>query len=189
MTEKTPNSKAPLLLKAFKNLTGVGVPLLGAGLMLEAITIIVRRWVFLPIPLPISVRIILTVPCILATISGLIWFNRSLDLVGIHFRSGERKLVTRGPFAYTRHPLYSTLLIGLPPLFIIWYADLLFVVPWVLTFVVSHFMVRLEERGLVDLFGDEYRNYIKDVPALIPYRGAAGRRFQAQSDDIASGKL
>jgi protein-S-isoprenylcysteine O-methyltransferase Ste14 len=176
-------------MNEFKNLTGVGVPLLLIGLLLEVIAIIVCRWVCVPIPLPIGIRIILTVPCILATVSGLVWFNRSLDLVKIHFRGGERKLVTRGPFAYTRHPLYSTLLIGLPPLFIIWYADLLFVVPWVLTFIVSHYVVRLEERGLINTFGDEYRNYKKYVPALIPYKGARGRRFQEQSDDIASGKL
>lgn len=178
MLGKTPGSKASHLLKKLKNLTGIGLPLLGAGLLLEVITIIVRRWLTLPIPLPLSIRIILTVPCILAVVSGLVWFNCSLDLIKIHFKGGERKLVTRGPFAYTRHPLYSTLLIGLPPLFIVWYADLLFVVPWVLTFVVSHFIVRLEERGLVGEFGDQYRNYRKHVPALIPYKGARGRRFQ-----------
>jgi protein-S-isoprenylcysteine O-methyltransferase Ste14 len=154
------------------------------GFLLEVIAIIVHRWISLLIPLPISIRIILTVPCILVTVSGLVWFNRSLDLVKIHFRGGEKELVTRGPFAHTRHPLYSTLLIGLPPLFIIWYADLLFVVTWVLIFIISHYIVRLEERGLIATFGDEYRNYKKYVPALFPYKGAAGRRFQEQRKSV-----
>jgi protein-S-isoprenylcysteine O-methyltransferase Ste14 len=180
MTGKTPNSKTPFLLKELRNLTGVGLPLLCVGFLLEVIAIIVHRWISLLIPLPISIRIILTVPCILATVSGLVWFNRSLDLVSIHFGGGKRKLITRGPFAYTRHPLYSTLLIGLPPLFITWYTDLLFVVPWVLIFIISHYIVRLEERDLIDAFGDEYRNYKKYVPSLIPYKGAGGRRFQEQ---------
>ncbi|MBN2324539.1 MAG: isoprenylcysteine carboxylmethyltransferase family protein [Spirochaetes bacterium] len=187
MTGKTPRSKASRPLKEFKNLTGVGVPLLGVGLLLEVIAIIVRRWVSLPSSLPIGIRIILTVPCIVATVSGLVWFNRALDLVGINFMGGEKKLVTHEPFAYTRHPLYSTLLIGLPPLFIIWCADLLFVIPWVLIFIISHYVVRLEERDLIDAFGDEYRNYKKYVPSLIPYKGAgadASRSKESQYNRI-----
>jgi protein-S-isoprenylcysteine O-methyltransferase Ste14 len=77
---------------------------------------------------------------------------------------------------------------GLPPLLIIWYADLLFIIPWLLILIISHYLVRLEERQLIDTFGDDYKNYKKYVPALIPYKGVGGRHYRKQSNDIASGK-
>ena len=187
MTEETPSGKAFRLAKGFKNLIGVGLPLLFVGLVLEAIAFIVCRWISLPLPLTINIRIVLTIPCILVSVLGLIWFNCSINLVKIHFLGGEKKLITSGPFNYVRHPLYSALLMGLPPLLIIWYADLVFIIPWLLIFIISHYFVQLEERDLIDTFGDDYKNYKKYVPTLIPYKGAGGRGYREQSDDIASG--
>jgi protein-S-isoprenylcysteine O-methyltransferase Ste14 len=188
MTEETSSGKALRFLEGFKTLIGVGLPLLFVSLLLEVIAIIVRRWISLPVSLTINIRIILTFPCILVSVVGLIWFNCSLNLVKLHFLNGDKKLITSGPFNYVRHPLYSALLMGLPPLLIIWYADLLFIIPWLLMFIISHYLVQLEERELIDTFGDGYKNYKKYVPALIPYKGAGGRRYREQSDDIVSGE-
>jgi protein-S-isoprenylcysteine O-methyltransferase Ste14 len=107
----------------------------------------------------------------------MIWFNRSLDLIKINFSNGENRLITHGPFAYVRHPLYSALIITIPPLFIIWFVDLLFFIPWILIILISHFIVSIEERGLIDAFGENYEKYRKSVPALLPYKGASGKRF------------
>jgi len=170
------------------NIVGVGLLLLLMAMLLETLTILVRRWVSLPIPLSVNLRILLSVPCILVSVLGLIWFNRTLNLVRIHFLDGEKKLATHGPFHYVRHPLYTALLIGVPPLFVIWYADIIFLIPWLLTFILAHFIVRLEERGLIAVFGDEYRAYMLHVPALIPYKGAGGRRFRKQYDERFSGE-
>jgi len=186
MREATPTSKGLRLLKGFKNIIGAGLLLLSVGLLLEVITINVRHWISFPVPLTITIRIILTIPCILISVLGAIWFNCSLNLVKIHLLGGENILVTHGPYSYVRHPLYAALLIGLPPLLIIWYADLLFLIPWLLVFIISHYLANLEEQGLIDTFGDDYRNYKKYVPALIPYKGDGGRRYREQSDDIAS---
>ena len=175
-------SKAVRLLTAFKGLTGIGLPLLAAGLLLEASAIFVRRWIAAPIPLAVNLRLILSVPCALISILGMIWFNRTLNLVRVYFFAGENQLITHGPFNYVRHPLYAALLSGVPPLFVIWYADLLFLVPWILMLILAHFMVRLEERGLLASFGDEYRAYMRYVPALLPYRGVGGRRFRERHD-------
>jgi protein-S-isoprenylcysteine O-methyltransferase Ste14 len=188
MTEETPSGKVFYLLKGFKNLIGVGLFILFVGILLEAIAIIVRRWISLPLPITINIQIILTIPCILVSVFGLIWLNCSLNLVKIHFLGGEKNLITSGPFNYVRHPLYSALLLGLPPLLIIWYADLLFIIPWLLILIISHYLVRLEERELIDTFGDDYKNYKKYVPAPIPYKGAGGRHYRMQSNDIASRK-
>ena len=76
-----------------------------------------------------------------------------------------RKLVTDGWYARVRHPLYlySTLFLVLNPIM---------TVQWFLLtiFSVSYFIVggRIEERRLLDEFGDEYRRYRQRVPFLIP---------------------
>jgi len=80
-----------------------------------------------------------------------------------------------GPFAYVRHPLYSNLIITIPPLMIIWFADLLFFIPWIIIMLVSHLIVTIEERRLIDTFGEAYEKYREYVPALIPYKGAIGK--------------
>ena len=110
----------------------------------------------------------------------MMWSNRSIDLVRVNFLNGENKLITHGPFAYVRHPIYSTLIITIPPLVIIWFADLIFFIPWILIILVSHLIVSIEERGLIEAFGEEYERYKKNVPALLPYKGYAGKYFPKQ---------
>ena len=93
----------------------------------------------------------------------------------------ENTLITQGPFIYVGHPLYATLGITLPPLMIIWYADLLFIVPWGVMLVVAHYVVLMEERGRIKAFGEDYKRYRMYVPALLPYKGAGGRRYLKHS--------
>jgi protein-S-isoprenylcysteine O-methyltransferase Ste14 len=186
MVTTRPKGKVLSLLESFKNLLGVGLHLLFVGFLLEALTIVVRQWVSFPVSLAVGMRIVLTFPCVLFSLLGVVWFNCSLNLVKIHFMGGENKLTTYGPYNYVRHPLYATLLITLPPLFIIWYADILFIVPWVLMFIISHYVVLVEERGLVKTFGEDYKRYQRYVPTLLPYKGAGGVRYREHRDSIAS---
>jgi protein-S-isoprenylcysteine O-methyltransferase Ste14 len=172
-------SKIPSLLKRVKNLLGVGPHLLLLGLLFEGLAIVIRRWVSFPVSITVKTQAVLTIPCIAVCLLGMIWFNRSLNLIKVNLLNGENKLITQGPFNYVRHPLYSTLLITVPPLTIIWFSDLLFIVPWFLMLILSHFVVSLEERGLVETFGEDYERYRRYVPALLPYKGAGGRRFRA----------
>jgi protein-S-isoprenylcysteine O-methyltransferase Ste14 len=165
------------LKSGLKNLLGVGPYLLIIGLIIESLTAIIRRFVYFPISLDIGIRILLTIPCVVACLLGMRWFNHSLNLIKINFSDGENRLITHGPFAYVRHPLYSTLMLTLPPLLIIWFADLIFFIPWILIILVSHLIVSIEERGLIEAFGKEYQRYQKYVPALIPYKGSAGKCF------------
>jgi len=156
---------------------GVGPHLLLLGFIIEGLTIIIQQWVSFPIRLNFETRILLTIPCVVACVLSIIWINRLLNLIRINLLNGKNELITHGPFAYVRHPLYSTIMITIPPLVIIWFADLLFFVPWVLIILVSHLVVSIEERGLIDAFGEDYEKYRKYVPALLPYKGAGGKRY------------
>ena len=156
----------------------MGMHLLLLGLSLEALTLVLRQRISFPIRLAFGTQLLLTVPLVAACLTGVIWFNRTIDLIRVNLLHGDKELVTHGPFAYVRHPLYSILLMTIPPLFVVWFADLLFVIPWILAFVIAHQVVRIEERGLEVAFGEGYERYRRVVPALVPYRGAGGRRHQ-----------
>ena len=175
-------SKPASLLRGIESLVGAGMHLLLLGLILEGSTLVVRQWISFPISLTPETQVFLTVPCVAAFLLGLIWFNCSLDLIRVHLLNGKNELITHGPFAYVRHPLYSTLLTTIPPLAIVWLSDLLFFIPWVLILIVSHYVVRLEERGLMAVFGKDYERYRRYVPALLPYKGAGGRRYRENYD-------
>jgi protein-S-isoprenylcysteine O-methyltransferase Ste14 len=172
------------LLGGLKNLLGVGPHLLLLGLLLEGSTIVIRQWISFPIPSTFAMRVLLTAPCVGACLLGMIWFNRSLNLTRAHLLNAKIELITHGPFEYVRHPLYSTSMITIPPLMMIWFSDLLFFIPWILIVIASHYVVSLEERGLIEVFGEDYEKYRMYVPALIPYKGAGGQRYREHCDDV-----
>ncbi len=78
--------------------------------------------------------------------------------------------VVRGPYRWVRHPLYF----GVIVLFWCYPAvtpdRLLFNLLWTTWIVIA---VRFEEKDLVEEFGEAYRHYQRQVPALIPWRGPA----------------
>ena len=173
------NGGDPPLFTRFRNLLGAGPYLLLAGLLLEGLTVVAHQWIYFRVKISFEFQVIVTVAYIILCLSGLIWFNCSLNLIKVNLLDGKNELITRGPFNYVRHPLYATLLLTLPPLMIVWYSDFLFLLPWILLLILSHFVVSLEERGLIRTFGEAYEEYRKFVPALLPYKGAGGRRFNS----------
>lgn len=109
---------------------------------------------------------------------GFLWAVRSLssfDSFGLEpirarIRGAEPRrtpLAVRGAYRWVRHPLYSLLLVFLwtsPDLT----ADrLLFNGLFSVWIVIA---ARLEERDLVREFGDDYRDYQREVPMLVPWR-------------------
>ena len=165
-------------LKRLKNLLGVGPHLLILGIIFEGLTIFIRRWISFPIKLNFVIQLSLSVFFLFGCLVGMVWFQRSLNLKNIYFYNDNNKLITKGPFNYVRHPLYTTLLLSTPQLMIIWFKDLLFVIPWVILFILAHYVVIAEERELIKIFGKDYENYQKFVPALFPFKGAGGKLYR-----------
>jgi protein-S-isoprenylcysteine O-methyltransferase Ste14 len=161
--------------RTLKKVLGVGPHLLLIGFIIEGLTIICHQRVSLPIRLNLETQILLTIPCAVVCILGMIWINRFIFTIGVNLSNEQNELIVAGPFVYVRHPLYSNLIMTIPPLLIIWFADLLFFIPWIIIIVVSHFVVSIEERGLADVFGEDYEKYRRNVPALIPYKSAVGK--------------
>ncbi len=171
-------SRLTRLARGIRSLLGVGMHLLLIALCLEALAVVVRHRNYWPIRLTIETQILLTVVCLATCLLSAIWFNRSLNLIRVHLLDGEDQLVTCGPFAYVRQPLYASLVMTIPPLVIVWLSDLLFLAPWFLILLISHLVARIEERALVEAYGTDYVRYQRSVHALLPYKGASARRFR-----------
>ena len=81
----------------------------------------------------------------------------------------KHKLITRGLYRVIRHPMYASfLLIGLAQAFLLpnWVAGL----SGLVGFAVLFFMrVDVEERMMLDTFGEEYRIYSGKTKRIIPY--------------------
>ena len=79
----------------------------------------------------------------------------------------EPGVIRKSVFSILRHPIYMgeiLLYLGLLVISISLAATGI----WVITIIFLHFISRYEERLLLQRFGEEYRQYMKDVPMWIP---------------------
>ena len=109
---------------------------------------------------------------ILGTCWGM-WALRSVDMFGmdavIKNQKGQQSVAkpfsVRGPYRWVRHPLYLFTIVIFWSCPLITTDRLLLNVIWTLWIVIG---TMLEERELVDDFGDDYRAYQAKVPMLLP---------------------
>jgi protein-S-isoprenylcysteine O-methyltransferase Ste14 len=109
---------------------------------------------------------------VVGTIWGM-WALRFVDLFGIDAvirqQMGElpaaKPFTVRGPYRWVRHPLYLFTIVFFWSFPVITTDRLLFNILWT-TWVFAG--ARLEERELVEDFGDNYRLYQLKVPMLLP---------------------
>lgn len=80
----------------------------------------------------------------------------------------DHELIVRGPYSLVRHPIYTGLLLA-------FFGTALAIGLWraLLATVIVGFSfwrkLRLEERWLCELFGQQYRDYMQRVKALVPW--------------------
>ena len=76
-------------------------------------------------------------------------------------------VIRKGAFSFIRHPIYmSEILLYLGLLF--FSTSLAAVGVWIIAIAFLHYISRYEEKLLLEQFGDEYRQYMEDVPMYIP---------------------
>ncbi|MGA2157641.1 MAG: isoprenylcysteine carboxylmethyltransferase family protein [Dehalococcoidia bacterium] len=141
------------------------------GIILYAI---IPGWImFLSISLPDWFRLIMVGVAALS-IPFTLWGYRTLGKNWVHALEQseflQRKsvtLVTSGPYRYVRHPIYLgsfTFIITLALVAANW----LVLLPALFIIALIDTQIGKEERMLIDRFGDEYREYMKRTPQLIP---------------------
>jgi len=72
-------------------------------------------------------------------------------------------LVSDGPFAFSRNPIYLSLVVGLLGIFVVLgsLSPLVMVPPFI--YIIRTRFIAVEERMLEEAFGDAYRDYMKRV--------------------------
>ena len=114
-------------------------------------------------PLSVLVSDLLITAGMAWAVWGLAYLRRSFSII-----PEARKLVTGGPFALSRNPLYlgegiASIGVVLPG-FSVWHALLLAI------FVTSQLLrIHWEQKILQEAFGDEYGAYLRRVPMLLPF--------------------
>lgn len=79
----------------------------------------------------------------------------------------DHELITNGPYALVRHPIYTGLLAAFVGSALArgeWRGVLAVLVAWAALWR----KLRLEERWMVERFGEQYKTYSRRVPALVP---------------------
>jgi protein-S-isoprenylcysteine O-methyltransferase Ste14 len=100
------------------------------------------------------------------------WLYFSLGAIHIHKRAHANlenidSVVTSGVYSLVRHPMYSSNIVLVWALFII-FPDLRVLLSVVWVSVAMIIWIELEERELAQKFGDEHKTYRSQVPKLIP---------------------
>ena len=117
------------------------------------------------------------------------WSLRSIDMFGLdpiieNLRakpSASIPFTIRGPYRWIRHPLYLFMIVLFWSYPCLTADRLLFNILWTIWVVIGTI---LEERDLVDDFGDAYRDYQATVPMLVP-RGILPVTTAGKSDNKA----
>ena len=86
----------------------------------------------------------------------------------VEMREGH-EFVTSGPFAYARHPVYFSMILELLGIGLIVNAWGTLGVVLAIFAPTMFVRVRIEERALVEKFGDAYREYMRGTPAIFPF--------------------
>ncbi|RLF13680.1 MAG: hypothetical protein DRN06_08265 [Thermoprotei archaeon] len=84
-------------------------------------------------------------------------------------------LITSGPYAYTRHPIYLgawLIALGLGLLFGFPLIASVFLLFWL------NLIIYFEEKELYEIYGREYEEYRRRVPGFIPWRALVKRGFK-----------
>ncbi len=89
------------------------------------------------------------------------------NTIKYHFH--QKKLVTSGPFAKVRNPIYSSYILGIFPANAIaidsWFT---LVCQFVLMYIIGVIMLRSHEQKMESVFGKEYLDYKEKTPIFIP---------------------
>lgn len=136
--------------------------------------ILLPNWIaFLSIPLPDWFRFIMA--AITATsIPFIIWGYRTLGKNWVHaleptqfLQKKHDELVTSGPYRHVRNPIYLGCFVFIIALALV-AANWLLLLPVLFITPIIYAQIPNEERMLIDRFGDEYREYMKRTPRIIP---------------------
>jgi protein-S-isoprenylcysteine O-methyltransferase Ste14 len=118
----------------------------------------INEYIPLLIKLPVGI-VLLILSVFLAKTGMTIVFGKNAQKIGV---------IRNGVFRFVRHPIYLSEIIFYLGLLIINFS-LAAAVVWVAGILFLHFISRFEEKLLLERYGEEYKQYMKEVPMWFPY--------------------
>jgi protein-S-isoprenylcysteine O-methyltransferase Ste14 len=100
---------------------------------------------------------------ILISLAVIVWSIKSLPAA-----DRGNKLCTTGAFKYVRHPLYAAFLSIFDFGLAVYLNSYIFILWAVLLHPIWHYIVRYEERLMIDIFKEEYVDYQKKTGRFLP---------------------
>lgn len=155
---------------------GIG-PFLALGIvLLTAAAVIFCNYVFkIGILRGIWVWVFRISGILFMSLGVLIWFTGALNS-GMDENISDNKLKTDGIYAWVRNPMYTGIWFIITGFSLMWHNIFLipaFFINWTL---MTAILKRTEEKWLLDLYGDEYANYLTKVNRCIPWIPDASMR-------------
>lgn len=89
---------------------------------------------------------------------------------GMDKNISENKLKTDGIYAWVRNPMYSGWWILILGISLMWHNAFLLIPPLINCGIMTFVLKRTEEKWLLNLYGDEYGQYLKRVNRCIPWK-------------------
>ncbi len=136
-----------------------------------------RLWTPIPIPLSPLISLMLRVIGLVAMFSGAALFLSARRTLGAMYNAStssavqlhaSHRLIQHGPFAFVRHPIYLSYWIILAGLLAMYRTGVLLVILILMIISLSK-RARREEQTLEATFGDEWREYARQVPRFTPH--------------------
>lgn len=106
---------------------------------------------------------------ILIALGILVWFIGAI-CSDMNRNIAENKLKTDGIYAMVRNPMYSGWWILIVGISLMWHNVCLLVMPFINWGVMTIILKRTEEIWLLDVYGDEYKEYKSKVNRCIPWK-------------------
>lgn len=144
--------------------------------MLSLLLLVIARWLNQRIDLPplsnneFLLRTIFLVS-VLATLVIVVWSLKSLPVA----KRGNT-LCTTGAFKYVRHPLYAAFLTVFSFGLAIYLNSYIYILWAVLLHPIWAYLVRPEEKLMIDIFGEAYLEYKKKTGRFVPRLTTKRRR-------------
>jgi len=82
----------------------------------------------------------------------------------------ENKLKTDGIYAWVRNPMYSGWWILITGISLMWANAWILITPVINWMIMTIALKKTEEKWLLDLYGDQYVAYLKQVNRCIPWK-------------------
>ena len=149
---------------------GIGPYLVYGMAILTAIAIFLCSYVFkIGILNGIWVWIFRIAGILLIILGSVIWFTGALKS-GMDENIADNKLKTDGIYAWVRNPMYTGIWFVVTGISLLWHNIFLLPVFFINWTVMTAVLKRTEEKWLLDLYGDEYSEYIAQVNRCIPWK-------------------